>query len=211
MKIAILGAERTGKSVLAAALDAYFRTCGIPVHGVSDYGREWYEIHQRIPRQDELHPIAQTQMVRIAATPAAHILIADTTALVTAVYSQRLFNDHSLDSLTLDHQSTFDITLLMGLDVDGQHDGFQGHDAHVRETFDQQIRQLLTQGRLPFQVVYGTDQQRLENALFCIGKRAPEWARKLERQEKAARWNGPCENCGDGACEHRLFTDLLKP
>lgn len=211
MKIAILGAESTGKSMLAAALDAHLSACDIPVYRVNEYLREWCETHQRTPRQEEQHPIAQTQMMRIGAAPDTHVLIADTTPLMTAIYSQLVFNDHSLDKLALEHQAMFDITLLTGLDIDWQSDGLQRDGAHVREPVDQKVRHLLTLGHLPFQVVYGKGMQRLENALFCIGKQAPEWAKKLQREEPPARWNGACETCGDGDCEHRLFTDLLKP
>ena len=210
MKIAILGAESTGKSMLAAALDAHLSACGTRVHRVDEYLREWCETHQRTPRQDEQHQIAQTQMMRIVAAPDAHVLIADTTPLMTAVYSQLVFNDHSLDSLALEHQAMFDITLLTGLDIEWQSDGLQRDGAHVREPVDQKIRHLLRQAQLSFQVVYGTGQQRLENALFSIGKQAPEWAQQLARSAPPTRWSGPCETCGDGDCEHRLFTDLLK-
>ena len=211
MKIAILGAESTGKSMLAAALDAHLSASGTRVHRVDEYLREWCETHQRTPRQDEQQHIAHTQMMRISAAPDAHVLIADTTPLMTAVYSQLVFNDHSLDSLALEHQAMFDITLLTGLDIEWQSDGVQRDGPHVRESVDQKIRHLLTQAHLPFQVVYGTGKQRLENALFCIGKQAPEWANQLERREQAARWSGHCDTCGDGDCEHRLFTGLLKP
>ena len=211
MKIAILGAESTGKSMLAKALDTHLSACGIRVHRVDEYLRQWCDTHQRTPRQDEQHHIAQTQMLHISASPSDAVLIADTTPLMTAVYSQLVFNDPSLDSLALEHQAMFDITLLTGLDIDWQSDGLQRDGAHVREPVDQKIRHLLTQAHLPFQVVYGTGQHRLENALFCIGKQAPEWAQKLTRSEPPARWSGPCETCGDGDCEHRLFSELLKP
>jgi nicotinamide riboside kinase len=211
MKIAILGAESTGKSILAAALDAHLSACGARVHRVDEYLREWCETHQRTPRQDEQLHIAQTQVMRISAAPNSQVLIADTTPLMTAVYSQLVFNDHSLDSLALEHQAMFDITLLTGLDIEWQSDGLQRDGAHVREPVDQKIRHLLTQAQLSFQVVYGTGKQRLENALFCIGKQAPEWAQQLVRPAPPTRWSGPCETCGDGDCEHRLFTDLLKP
>lgn len=211
MKIAIVGAESTGKSGLAKALDTHLSACGTRVHRVDEYLREWCETYQRTPRQDEQLHIANTQLMRINATPEQHVLIADTTPLMTAAYSQLVFNDHSLDNLALEHQRLFDITLLTGLDIDWQSDGIQRDGPHVREAVDHKVRHLLTQGCVPFQVVYGKGQQRLANALFCLGKLAPDWAQTLARQEQVTRWTGPCETCGDGACEHRLFTGLVKP
>ena len=52
MKIALLGAESTGKSQLASALSARLQQSGLAVHRVDEYLREWCDAHQRTPRQD---------------------------------------------------------------------------------------------------------------------------------------------------------------
>lgn len=210
MKIALLGAESTGKSQLALALSARLQQSGLVVYRVDEYLREWCDIQNRTPNQAEQHHIAQTQMTRVMAAPSGSVVVADTTPLMTAVYSQMVFDDHSLDTYALQQHALFDITLLTGLDLEWVSDGLQRVGAHVREPVDQKIRQLLTQANLPFQVVYGTGEQRLENAVFCIARQAPHLAKQLERPEPPTRWSGACETCGDGACEHRLLTQLLK-
>jgi len=210
MKIALLGAESTGKSQLALTLSARLQQSGLRVHRVDEYLREWCDIEHRTPTQAEQHHIAQTQMARVLAAPAQAVVIADTTPLMTAVYSQMVFNDHSLDAYALQQHALFDITLLTGLDLAWVSDGLQRVGEHVREPVDQKIRQLLAQANLPFQVVYGTGEQRLENALFCIARQAPHLVQQLERPEPPIRWSGPCDSCGDGDCEHRLFTSLVK-
>ena len=211
MKIALLGAESTGKSQLAQALCARLQQSGLAVHRVDEYLREWCDTHQRTPNPSEQLHIVETQIARVLAAPANTVVISDTTPLMTAVYSQMLFNEHSLDALALAHQAMYDITLLTGLDIPWVSDGLQRDGPHVREPVDQHVRRMLAQAHLPYQVVYGTGDERLKNALFCIGRQAPEWAKQLERPEPPTRWNGLCETCGDGDCEHRLFTDLLKP
>ncbi|WP_353133415.1 ATP-binding protein [Limnohabitans sp.] len=210
MKIALLGAESTGKSQLALKLSARLQQSGLRVHRVDEYLREWCDIETRTPTRAEQHHIAQTQMARVLATPAGAVVIADTTPLMTAVYNQMVFDDHSLDVYALQQQALFDITLLMGLDLAWVSDGLQRVGAHVREPVDQKIRQLLAQANLTYQVVYGIGEQRLENALFCIARQAPHLAKQLERPEPPLRWSGPCESCGDGDCEHRLFSSLVK-
>jgi nicotinamide riboside kinase len=211
MKIAILGAESTGKSTLAAALEAHLWATGIHVCRVDEYLREWCDIHQRTPRQDEQQHIAQVQMARLLKAPVGHVVIADTTPVMTAVYSQLKFGDHSLDKLAVEHQRLFDVTLLTGLDIPWQSDGLQRDGAHVRDAVDQRVRHLMSQADLPFQVVYGTGRQRLSNALLALGQQGPAWAQQLQRQEARLKWRGPCDSCGDGDCEHRLFTELTKP
>lgn len=215
MKIALLGAESTGKSQLALALSARLEQSGLTVHRVDEYLREWCDAHQRTPRQDEQLHIVETQIARVLAAPAGAVVIADTTPLMTAVYSQMLFNDDSLNALAMAHQAVYDVTLLTGLDVPWVSDGLQRDGPHVREPVDAAVRHMLGLSDSPYQVVYGTGEQRLNNALFCIGRQAPnlakKWAKQLERPEPPTRWSGPCETCGDGDCEHRLFTRLVKP
>ena len=210
MKIALLGAESTGKSQLALALSERLQQSGLTVHRVDEYLREWCDTHQRTPRQDEQLHMFETQIARALAAPADAVVIADTTPLMTAVYSQMLFNDDSLNALALAHQTVYDVTLLTGLDLPWVSDGLQRDGPHVREPVDAAIRHMLDMADLPYQVVYGTGEQRLENALFCIGRQAPDWAKQLERPEPPIRWSGPCETCGDGDCEHLLFTRLVK-
>ena len=210
MRIALLGAESTGKSHLALALSERLSDAGLQVHRIDEYLREWCDIENRTPTREEQHHIAHTQMARVLAAPAGSVVIADTTPLMTAVYSQMVFDDHSLDAFALEQHALFDITLLTGLDLTWVSDGLQRVGAHVREPVDQKVRQLLAKGNLPYQVVYGSGEQRLNNALFCIGRQAPQWAKQLERPEPPTRWSGPCETCGDGDCEHRLFTSLVK-
>jgi len=210
MKIALLGAESTGKSQLALALCERLQQSGLTVHRVDEYLREWCDTHQRTPCQDEQWHIVETQIERVLKAPAGAVVVADTTPLMTAVYSQMLFNDDSLNALALAHQSVYDITLLTGLDLPWISDGLQRDGPHVREPVDAAVRQMLALAELPYQVVYGTGEQRLENALFCIGRQAPQWAKRLERPEPPTRWSGPCETCGDGDCEHRLFSSLVK-
>ena len=209
MKIALLGAESTGKSQLAQALCARLQQSGLVVERVDEYLREWCDTHQRTPRQDEQSHIFETQMARVFAAPANAVVVADTTPLMTAVYSQMLFDDDSLNALALAHQTVYDVTLLTGLDLPWVSDGLQRDGPHVREPVDAAIRRMLNLAGLPYQVVYGTGEQRVKNALYCIGRQAPDWAKQLERPEPPTRWRGPCETCGDGDCEHRLFTRLV--
>jgi nicotinamide riboside kinase len=107
-----------------------------------------------------------------------------------------------VDAACIDSISTMDLVLLCGLDL--------GHITPAQIDIDQKIRNTLQQAALNFQVVYGTGEQRLDNALYCLGRQAPQWTKQLERPESPPRWSGPCETCGDGDCEHRLFTRLVK-
>ena len=205
MKIALLGAESTGKSELASKLNQHFISVGKTACLVPEFLRTWCVQAQRTPRRDEQLSIASEQVRQINTTPVCDILVADTTALTVAVYSDLLFNDSSLYEMALAHQRTFDATLLMGLDLPWVADGIQRDGAHMREPVDAALRAALARGGIQFQVVYGTGASRLQNALRCLNASIEQFENRPQRLR-----NWVCERCSDPVCEHRLFRDLIQ-
>ena len=95
--VAIVGAESTGKSTLALALRDALAADGTRVACVSEALREFCDAHARTPRRHEQAGIAAEQSARIEAAAQSHaIVVADTTALMIAVYSDIVFGDRSL-------------------------------------------------------------------------------------------------------------------
>lgn len=212
MKIALLGAESTGKSDLGKQLDRYFVAQGKAVQHIPEYLRAWCDERQRTPRIDEQLGIATEQIRQINAAAPCNYLIADTTPLMVAVYSDFLFDDSSLYTLALQFQRSFDMTLLMGLDIPWVADGIQRDGPHVREPVDSRIRAALARGGIDYHVVYGSGDARLQNALRCLTltPASTPAAEDLEQKDKSVRFkNWVCERCSDPECEHRLFQDLL--
>ncbi len=200
LKVALLGAESTGKTALAAGLADHWRGQGHAVHAVGEYLREWCDRAGRTPRPHEQPAIAHEQARRALQAPPGHWLVADTTPLMVAVYSDMLFNDASLYDFALQHQRLYDITLVTGLDIAWVADGLQRDGPQVREPVDARVRAALDRAGLPYRVVYGQGPKRLANALFAI--------ESLKRTGTETRpWT--CEKCADPECEHRLFTGLL--
>jgi nicotinamide riboside kinase len=213
--IAVLGAESTGKTTLAAALaDRLALETGWRCTWVDEWLRGWCEREGRTPRADEQAAIALEQHRRIAAAMAAHdLVVADTSALQTAVYSRQVFGDRGLDAeAALLHGRDVRLTLLTALDLPWVADGLQRDGAHVREPVDAALRELLQAHRLPWALVAGTGPARLEAALDATGPllrgRAPPRAGLLTRlaQREAAQpaWPWRCETCDQPDCEHRL-------
>lgn len=211
LRIALLGAESTGKTTLAQAMAQRLRAQGHRVEVVDEVLREWCVRERRTPRPEEQMPIALEQERRVDEAGArADIVIADTTALVTAIYSAMLFEDGELYQFALARQRTYHLNLLAGLDVAWAADGVRdGPDS--REAFDALLRQELLKAGVEWRVVYGQGEQRTLAALQAVCAIAP-WA--WEVQASAAdlgRWSrlqANCEKCGDASCEHRLFTGL---
>jgi nicotinamide riboside kinase len=170
LRIAILGAESTGKTTLAAALAPRLaRLSGRRVAWVPELLREWCERAGRTPLHHEQAGILQAQVARIDAAAATHeIVVCDTTALQTAVYSRLVFGDCSLDTRAAALQRRMALSLLTALDLPWVADGLQRDGPQVREPVDAMLRQLLDAHALRWVRIGGTGDARVEQALAAI-------------------------------------------
>jgi nicotinamide riboside kinase len=206
--IAIVGAESTGKTALAQALHQAFASQGRRSHCVPEYLREFCDARGRTPMQHEQIDIAEAQTSRIAGaadvvTPEG-IVVADTTALMTAVYSDQVFGDTSLYEQALHAHARADLTLLTALDLPWQPDGVQRDGPQVRVPVDEKLRAALVGAGLAFAVVAGRGAARLQAAQAAV-----EAARRRQVADAgASRWRHVCGRCGDADCERHLFGRL---
>jgi nicotinamide riboside kinase len=170
MKIAILGAECTGKTQLARAL-------------------------------------TQALVSRIDDTASKDFLIADTPALMAAIYHDVLFNDASWYPAALEQHHGYDLTLVMGLDLPPwAPNGVQRDGPHSQSKVDARLREVLQTKQLDYAVVYGIGVDRTDCALQTILHRTQK---THARATKPSAWRWSCEKCSDSDCEHRLFSELM--
>ncbi len=202
--IGLLGAESTGKTTLAAELGAALAAPGRRVAVVPEYLREFCHRAGRTPRLDEQAGIAAQQSLRIAEAARSHeIVVADTTALMIAVYSEQVFGDTSLyDSALADHARS-SLTLLTALDLPWQADGLQRDGPHVREPVDALVRAALARAAIDCAVVFGQGPQRLANALAAVQR-----ALHPPQDDGTKRWQWVCDRCGDAGCERHWLASL---
>jgi nicotinamide riboside kinase len=210
LRIAIVGAESTGKSSLALALASALQAWpDLPaaqawrVACVPEVLRGWCDRNGRTPLAHEQAAILRAQHMLIEEAAASHdIVVCDTTALMTAVYSRFVFNDGSLDARAIELQARMDLTLLMALDLPWVADGLQRDGPQVQEPVDALLRSLLQQARLPFEVIEGQGPARLANALAAVApllrpqppSNAPA-RRGLFDRASAGRWSCSCCLC----------------
>jgi HTH-type transcriptional repressor of NAD biosynthesis genes len=169
MKIAVLGARRTGKTALAQALE---------------------------------------RMATVGTDTSASLLVSEAPTLVTAIDADLRLNDQSRYPAALAQHRRYDLTLLMGLDLDCAPVESLPEPALSRESVDARLRQILTENGLRFCVVYGSGPARLKRALQAIDHL--RGATSAERGERDAPWQWVCEKCSDAQCEHRMFTGRLQ-
>ena len=204
--IAVLGAESTGKTELAAALAARLNQRGIAATLVSEYLREWCEREGRTPKPFEQAAIADEQTRRIAEAAARGVAVADTTAVMTAVYSDMLFDDESLYAAALAAQCGYAFTLLTALDLPWVADGLQRDGPHVREPVDAMVRAALERASVSYAVVHGRGSERLASAWNALNLASQSEDRE---SRTSGGWRWSCDKCSDSVCEHSMFTDLL--
>jgi nicotinamide riboside kinase len=211
-RIALVGAESTGKSRLASELAAQLQSRGLRSVAVPEVLREWCLRAGRAPHPQEQLEIAREQERRVdLAALQADLVIADTTALIVAIYAGMLYEDGDLYRFAIERQRGYDATLLTGLDLPWVPDGLQRHSAQSREEMDTLLRSLLQRAGIGFDVVYGSGPQRLQSALAAMDAAGVLPAAVVQRQAgDGARgaWTWVCDKCSDPVCEHRLFTRL---
>jgi len=216
LRIAIVGAESTGKSVLAYALsDALTSEFGLRCAVVDEYLREWCEQQRRTPRLEEQQGIALEHARRIdaaAAQPGLDVVVCDTTPLMVAVYSDMLFGDRSLDDIARACQQRMASTLLTSLDLPWVPDGLQRDGPHVRGPVDAHVRGRLDDWSTAWSLVSGSGAARVACALDALRPLLRQRAREGRStglfSRLAGSLQGPpgprwvCERCDDPGCEH---------
>jgi nicotinamide riboside kinase len=175
-RIAVLGAECSGKTTLVRLLADKLSARCLP-----ETLRQFCQQHQRTPRPDEQQALLEDQILQeqqvlsalIAAKGLGHRaapLIVDSTPLATALYSLDLFGDASLLEAGVAHQRSYDLTLLAGIDLPWEPDGFMRDGPVVRARFDALLRETLESHGLAYVPLQGALSKRLIVAMDAIGK-----------------------------------------
>ncbi len=160
-RVAILGAESSGKSTLAAALAAHFGTVWVP-----EYLREFVETSGRVPCESDQREIARIQMERedAAAALAARFLFCDTTPLMTALYSRWYWGRVDAQLARLEQRHDYAYTLVTAPDSPWEADGLQRESDEVRQTIHAQVLQVLDERNIDYLLLEGALPQRMLQA-----------------------------------------------
>ena len=206
--IGVVGAESTGKTALAQAIQQRWQALGHQVARVDETLRSFCNQHGRTPTPQEQWDIARAQTGAItAAAQRADLVIADTTALMTAVYSDYVFGDTSLYPEAEAAHRRCDLSLLTALDLPWIPDGLQRDGPQVRAPVDALVRASLQRSGVAYAVIAGEGEARNAAAMAAVQQL---WHRlRTDPAEPAAaaapRWHWHCERCGDTACERHLL------
>jgi nicotinamide riboside kinase len=213
--VGVLGAESTGKTDLIEALAA--RLAGQPSWSPADIGvvpevlRSFCESMNRTPRRDEQAGIAREQTRRIAEAARRHrLVLADTTALMTAVYSEQVFGDRSLYPSAIAMHAGIEHTLVTALDLPWVADGVQRDGPEVREAVDRLLQRVLRDAGIGWSRVQGQAEARVDSALRALHADLLRrglwpgdgvWSQappdRGDSEGGRIRWLAACECCSD--------------
>lgn len=166
VRVAILGAESSGKSTLAEALAAHYATLWVP-----EYLREFVDTLGRVPFEHDQFGIARTQREREqdALGSAARFLFCDTTPLMTALYSRVYWGRVDEELARLEAVHDYDWTFVTAPDSPWEPDGLQRESEAVRQMVHRMLLETLDARGIPYVLLEGSLPQRLRQVEELLG------------------------------------------
>lgn len=175
IKVAILGAECTGKSTLAEQLlENWGNKYAITI--VPEYLREFVDTEQRTPHSHEQVLIAQTQLANEQKAAELYsdsehefaILLCDTTPLLTNLYSEVVFGkpDQAVQEMAKNHN--YDLTIVTDLEFPWIPDGIMRDGPVAQTKVHYRLLAKLDAWKIPYTVISGNPKQRLQSTQKLI-------------------------------------------
>ncbi len=168
-RIAVVGAESTGKTSLVQALSEQVSAVVVP-----EQLRQFVEQHGRVPTQSEQTPLMQAQIraeeaaVEQAARLGYRFVLCDSSAVMTAVYSEFYFADESLYSMARSHHDEMALTLFCQPDLPWVADPDQRDGPAVRQAVHELLARRLDWISTPLVPIVGAGDSRVRLALRAL-------------------------------------------
>jgi len=163
-RIAITGPESTGKSVLAESLAQHYDTVWVP-----EFAREYLSVINRPYVKSDILEIAKGQIDsedRLS-LQAKRLLICDTEALVTKIWSDYLYKSCDKWIRKKIDEQRYDLFLLCDVDLPWEADPLREHPKKRTHFFDLFYNELKSRD-LNFAVISGNGQERIDKAIQAI-------------------------------------------
>ena len=170
VNVVFLGAPSTGKTTIAEALAREFRTVRMP-----EYGREYWEANQigRRLTPEQLVEIGEGHLEREEALlyKADRYLFTDTNAVTTYMFSIQYHGkaEKRLVDLAEKAAARYDLVFVCDTDIPYSDTWDRSGDAD-RKTFQKQIVADLIVRKIPFFLLRGNLQERMDKVKAVLGK-----------------------------------------
>lgn len=167
-KIAITGPESTGKSTLSEKLAHHYKTDFVP-----EYSRSYLENFVGQYTENDVVEIAKGQhnLILEEEKKSSKILIADTEIVVCKIWVEYVFKHSNKVIDEILKQQDFDLYLLCDIDLPWVYDPLRENpDIDERKEIFEIYRNTLEQMKVPFEIVSGDNDERVNNAIKIIEK-----------------------------------------
>ena|ERR1700739_4603368 len=163
-RIAIVGPECTGKSTLAEQLAKHYHTCFVP-----EYAREYIDKLNRPYTLDDIVEISKRQMKLEdeLAAKANKILVCDTNLIVTKIWAEFKYKQCPAWIKENIIKRKYSLHLLTDIDIPWEADPQREHPHLRRELFEIYRSELIAE-KVPFQLISGKPEIRLQQAITAI-------------------------------------------
>ena len=165
-KIAITGPESTGKSTLAEKLSKHFDVSYIP-----EYSRTYLENFEGQYTENDVVEIAKAQHNLIIEEEKKNpkMLIADTEIIVCKIWIEYVFKHPNEMIEDLLRRQDFDLYLLCDIDLPWVYDPLRENpNIEERKELFEIYKNTLIKMNVPFGIVRGSDEERVNNSLEII-------------------------------------------
>lgn len=169
LRVAVIGAECTGKTTLCEALARARGGLWVP-----ESLREFVDRTGRAPAAHEQAALMAEQIAREhaavdrAAAQALPLVAFDSVPLATALYSRLYYADDALLAAASAHHSSYDLTLVTLPDLPWEPDGLQRDGPSQRDRFHTLLMDWMADQRLRHTTVVGRADARLQTALAAL-------------------------------------------
>ena len=163
-RVAIVGAESTGKTTLAHALAAHFNTVWVP-----EFARDYLIARGGVCTEADMPLIADGQAAAedAHARQANRLLICDTNLLTTRLWHEHYFGAPPARLALLAAERTAHLTLLCAPDNPWVADGLRDSPGH-RAWFHDRFQAELDAAGLPYRILSGPYPARLQAAIEAV-------------------------------------------
>jgi NadR type nicotinamide-nucleotide adenylyltransferase len=167
-RVVIIGPESTGKSTLTRQLATHFSTSY-----ADEYAREYLENLGRAYTQEDMLLIARKQLLLEDKTVAAAqngIVFLDTDLHVVKVWSESKYGTCDEEILKQIAIRRYDLYILTHIDMPWQEDPLREHPGpEMREHFFNIYNDIVQESNVPFVLVNGNEDERLQAAIKAVG------------------------------------------
>ncbi|AEH01088.1 AAA family ATPase [Lacinutrix sp. 5H-3-7-4] len=169
LKIALFGPESTGKTTLAKALAAHYKTNWVPEFARDYLQKKWNE-EAKICELEDILPIGigQMELENKLTKEANKLLFCDTNLLETQVYSEVYYSGACPNEIKkYAFKNTYDLYFLTYIDTPWEADDLRDKPNEREKMFDA-FQDALENNNIPYIILKGTKQKRLETAIQYI-------------------------------------------